>query len=56
MLMLRKNGRRGITRGWRVARFVKRQTSRLSRRIAREAIRQHDGEIDRLATGGGYVW
>jgi hypothetical protein len=50
-----KNGKRAYTRGWTGAKWVKRQTSKRSRRLANTAIRCNDGEsVERLIRG--WVW
>lgn len=52
---LSRNGKRYVTRGWRGARYVKRATSKRARRLAREAIRENDGESVK-AVIRGWIW
>jgi hypothetical protein len=49
---LTDKGGRYVNRGWRGAKYVKRQTAKHSRRIAREAIRDNDGEVLKPLTKG----
>jgi len=48
-------GGRYMTRGWKGASYVKRQTAKKSRRLSREAIRVNEGE-DTKAIMRGWSW
>lgn len=55
VMALSANGKRHMTRGWRNAWYVKRQTAKKARRLSREAIRAHEGE-DRKPLVRGWAW
>lgn len=54
-MALCNKGGRYQTRGWTGARWVKRNTSKRSRRLARAAIRDNNGEST-VAVRHGWVW
>lgn len=51
-MTLSKNGKRKYTQGWTGSHHVKRNTSKKARRIARAAIRDNEGVINKPTTKG----